>query len=81
MTSTSADGGTVKVPLMHEQMHVGYMETEEFQLADLPYKGEVLSMTVLLPRQAGGLEALEKKLSAADLGRVDRQGHSCTRVE
>lgn len=62
-----ADGGSVKVPLMREDMHVGYMETEEFQLVDLPYKGDVLSMTVLLPRKADGLEGLEKKLSAEAL--------------
>lgn len=62
-----AGGGSVAVPLMHQWMDIEYMETDEFQLVDLPYAGGVLSMTVLLPRQADGLERLEKRLSAQDL--------------
>jgi len=61
------EGKTVSVPLMAQWTHIGYMETEDFQLADLPYKAEVLSMTVLLPRKADGLKALEEKLSAKTL--------------
>ncbi len=61
------EGKTVSVPLMTQWMYVGYMETEDFQLADLPYKAEVLSMTILLPRKADGLKALEEKLSAKTL--------------
>jgi len=61
------EGKTVSVPLMTQWMYVGYMETEDFQLADLPYKANVLSMTVLLPRKADGLKALEDKLSAKAL--------------
>ena len=61
------DGKTVDALLMTQWMHVGYMETEDFQLADLPYKANVLSMTVLLPRKADGLKALEDKLSAKAL--------------
>jgi serpin B len=61
------EGKTVSVPLMAQWTHIGYMETEDFQLADLPYKADVLSMTVLLPRKADGLKALEEKLSAKAL--------------
>ena len=62
-----AGGKTVETPLMTQWTHVGYMETDEFQLADLPYKSDVLSMTVLLPRKADGLPELEKKLTAKAL--------------
>ena len=58
-----AEGKTVNVPLMRKWTYVGYMETEDFQLADLPYKANVLSMTILLPRKADGLKALEERLS------------------
>jgi serpin B len=61
------DGKTASAPLMTQWTHIGYMETEDFQLADLPYKANVLSMTVLLPRKADGLKALEEKLSAKTL--------------
>ncbi|MCX5669707.1 MAG: serpin family protein [Planctomycetota bacterium] len=61
------EGNTVNVPLMTQWTHVGYMETKDFQLADLPYKANELSMTVLLPRKADGLKALEDKLSAKAL--------------
>jgi serpin B len=64
-----AGGKTVEAPLMSQWTHVGYMETEDFQLADVPYKAGVLSMTVLLPRTADGLGALEKKLSAKALAK------------
>jgi serine protease inhibitor len=37
-------------------------------MLELPYKGGEVSMVVLLPRSAGGLEALEKKLTADNLG-------------
>jgi len=62
------DGQTVQVPLMHQVTKtVGYMETEDFQLVDLPYEGHMLSMTILLPRKVDGLEALEAGLSAKQL--------------
>jgi serine protease inhibitor len=38
-----------------------------FEMLELPYKGDELSMVVLLPRSAGGLAALEKKFRGADL--------------
>jgi serpin B len=64
---TLGDGKTVQAPLMTQWTRVGYMEDEDFQLADLPYKAGVLSMTILLPRKADGLKALEEKLSAKNL--------------
>ncbi len=39
----------------------------EFKLVELPYKGEELSMVIILPSEADGLSALEKNLSSENL--------------
>jgi serine protease inhibitor len=44
-----------------------YPDTRGFQMLELPYKGEQMSMVVLVPRSASGLDALEQKLTAANL--------------
>ena len=40
-----------------------------FQVLELPYRGNILSMFVLLPKQANGLPALEKLLTIANLNK------------
>jgi len=59
---------TVSTPMMHEpnsgRLKCRYYQNEEVQLLDLPYKGDNLSMLVLLPRKADGLEALECGLTS-----------------
>lgn len=40
-----------------------------FQMLQLPYRGNTLSMLVLLPKQANGLPALEKLLTIANLNK------------
>ncbi len=44
-----------------------YPSAGGFEVLELPYKGGELSMLVLAPRSAGGLPALEKMLTAANL--------------
>jgi serpin B len=61
------DGGEVRAPLMNQTGEFGYMETPEFQGLELPYAGEKLAMVVLLPRKAGGIRALEKRLAGKNL--------------
>lgn len=63
-----ADGRTVAVPLMQEEKFFHYGEQPGFQLLELPYKGNELSMVVLLPREANGLAKLDADLSVASLG-------------
>jgi serine protease inhibitor len=41
-----------------------YPDAKGFQMLELPYKGDELSMVVLLPRSADGLAGLEKMLTA-----------------
>jgi serpin B len=70
---------SVDVPMMHQRHHFGYMENDQFQMLELPYIENKLSMFVLLPkledmlaREVGKddlkeLKDLEKKLTAENL--------------
>jgi len=76
---TLTDGTTVPVPMMHREggfrhyaefahadQRAGRWEPE-FQVAEVPYKGDELSMVVLVPGKHDGLPALEARLSATAL--------------
>jgi serine protease inhibitor len=54
-------------PLGKSDPKVLYPDSQGFEMLELPYKGGDLSMLVLLPREASGLPALEKKLTSANL--------------
>lgn len=41
---------TVKIPMMSIQKEFMYAETEDLQIISIPYKGEDLSMVILLPK-------------------------------
>jgi serpin B len=56
-----------QAPLMHQRANYGYLEGDGFQILELPYKGDELSMVVLLPKKADGLADLEKQLTAEKL--------------
>ena len=58
---------TVKAPLMHETGSFNFFDGGTFQALELPYKGNALSMIVLLPNDVGGLAALEQSLTADSL--------------
>jgi serpin B len=60
-------GGTVQAPLMTQKEKFGYGETDTLQLLQLPYKGQQLSMLVLLPKHKDGLGQLESQLTAETL--------------
>ncbi|MCX5770675.1 MAG: serpin family protein [Candidatus Hydrogenedentes bacterium] len=58
------EGGTQKnVPLMHQSIQFGYSSTDSLQILEMGYRGNRLSMVVLLPRDRNGLAALEKELN------------------
>ena len=50
-TFTAEDKTTQKVPLMHQEVLIGYMKNDVFSLVDLPYGNDLWSMTVMLPRE------------------------------
>ena len=59
---------TVNVPMMQrtdDEARFNYAETENLQVLEMPYKGEKLSMLVLLPK--GDISSLESKLNAENL--------------
>jgi serpin B len=58
---------SVKADLMHETKGGQYFRGPDFQVIELPYLRNELSMIVLLPDSPDGLPALEKSLTAANL--------------
>ena len=62
-----ASGKSRKTPMMFQKGNFGFFQDEEIQALEMPYKGEKVSMVVLLPRKVDGLAALEKNLSAGKL--------------
>ena len=54
---------TVSVPTMRQTSRFRYMETDDFQLLDLPYENDDLSMLLLLPRERDGLSSFEASFS------------------
>ena len=70
-------GSKTEVLMMNETAEFGYMETEGFQVLELPYVDEELSMIVFLPREAGGLGDFEKEFTIENLsgwlGRIRKQ--------
>jgi len=59
----------VRAPTMRQVEHVRYAEAPDAQAVELPYKGGDLAMVILLPKQRGGLAALEKSLTAQTLAK------------
>jgi serpin B len=61
----------VKVPLMFGKTRVGFAAhaADGLKVAELPYKGDDVSMLVLLPDAVDGLAALESKLSLENVTR------------
>lgn len=64
---TALDGSTGEVSMMSQKQRFPYAEVEGHQLIDLPYVGEEVSMTVILPAE-GEFEAFEETLDAGTLG-------------
>ena len=48
---TLASGNQVQAPMMHSTSSYGYMDSDGFQVLDLPYAGGRLSMDIILPNQ------------------------------
>jgi serpin B len=58
----------VKVEMMHMgKPLLNYVETDLLQMIQLPYKGDKVSMLVLLPKDMDGLDTLEKELTVENL--------------
>ena len=64
-----SSGKTVQAPLMFQKKHFKYGANDGLQVLEMPYAGDDLSMIVLLPKKADGLDALENNLTAANLAK------------
>lgn len=58
-----ADGETVDARMMQRTGSYPYGETEEAQVLELPYAGEGLAMTVVLPREGRPLADVEQRIA------------------
>ncbi len=63
------DGGSVDVPMMRTSEDFGYAAGDGYQAVDLPYAGNELSMTVLLPDE-GRFREFEESLDTALAQRI-----------
>lgn len=63
------------VPLMFQKGDYKFSRTDTIQMLELPYKGEDLSMLVLLPKEKEGLGDLEKELTAENLTEWQQKMH------
>jgi serpin B len=59
----------VKAEMMKLKHHFNYMENDDIQFVELPYKGGDASMFVLLPKKKDGLKSVEKKLTFENIKR------------
>jgi len=64
-------GKTEKVPMMRQKADFRYADLGSVQVLELPYRGEDLSMLIVLPESKTGLSAIESGLSPATLGAWD----------
>jgi len=60
-------GDTVRVDMMNQKKRFNYMENDELQFIEMPYKGGDASMFVLLPKKKDGLREIEKKITWTDI--------------
>ncbi|MBA7641840.1 hypothetical protein ES703_49525 [subsurface metagenome] len=54
---------TVSVPMMNQEERYKYFESDELQVLEVPYKGDDLSMVILLPIKKDGLTELEDSVN------------------
>ncbi len=57
------DGAVVQTPMMTQTVFFGYLQGAGYQAVDLPYKGEEISMTILVPDE-GKFSSFEAALDA-----------------
>lgn len=57
------DQSVAQVPTMYQRAHFGYGRFDGYQMLEMPYAGDDLSMVVLLPEERGGLAELEASLT------------------
>jgi serpin B len=64
---TLASGDQITAPTMHNTGSYSYMESDGYQVLELPYVGDRLSMVLLLPDQDAGPSGMDASQIPADL--------------
>lgn len=54
----------IKVPMMFQENKIQYMENELIKAVVLPYRGNDISMIIILPKKIDGVKEVERLLSA-----------------
>jgi len=60
----------VKVSLMHQKENYKYFKNEKLQALEMPYKGDEMSLLILLPCQTEGLREMECTLTTEQLDMI-----------
>jgi serpin B len=66
-TFTVSSDEQVTVSMMHQTSRFGYAGLPALEILEMPYAGDALSMLIVLPRQADGLDDVYQWLRHADL--------------
>ncbi|MBN1805663.1 MAG: serpin family protein [Sedimentisphaerales bacterium] len=66
---TLADGKKVDAAMMNQKAEFGYMETSSFQVLELPYVDDDLSMIIFLPKEYDGLSEFEKTITVENISK------------
>ncbi|KAA3604353.1 MAG: serpin family protein [Planctomycetota bacterium] len=73
---------SVQVPMMEQTEIFSYGETEDLQILDLPYRGDRLVMTLILPKLESDMAAWERSLNAGEIQRwIDSMTERPVRVQ
>jgi serpin B len=65
-----SDGSMIRTPIMSMRADLNYVSGEIYDALELPYKGDDLSMIILLPRKGKDARDIESALSAEGLTEV-----------
>ena len=71
----NADGTTSSKTMMYEIAYFDYMEDEQVQVVEMPYKGDNLSMLIVLPKpkEAAAMQKLVANLSTVQINKWTKQ--------
>lgn len=65
----------IQVPMMHQHTKFKYYRGKNFQVVDLPYVKQELSMLIFLPDQVDGLKEVESAINSEKLLQIRSQMH------
>lgn len=74
---TLAGGEKISVPMMNQTAEFNYVEIDNFQLLELPYINNELSMLAFLPKEIDGLGEFEKTLTIKNINQWLGKSNKC----